>query len=157
MGVNMPIDLGSRGDKLIKGYETLRLVAYKPTPNDVWTVGYGSTKGVKAGMKITLEQANERFELDIADAITAVSLLAKKAKVNLTQSMIDALISLVFNVGPSAVQSGSTIGSALIDKGDYFAACQGFFLWRKQAGKDLLGLARRRAKEMELFLEDGIP
>lgn len=151
------VKLGSRGERLIKSYETLKLVAYMPTPNDRPTIGWGHTKDVKIGQTISLTQAQAFFDEDMADAVAAVSLLVKKAKVKLTQSMVDAIISLVFNVGPSAVQSRSTIGSALIEKGDYYLACQGFFLWRKQAGRSLLGLARRRAKEMELFLEDGIP
>jgi hypothetical protein len=31
---------------MIKKSEGLRLVAYLPTPNDVWTIGYGHTKTV---------------------------------------------------------------------------------------------------------------
>lgn len=157
----MKISLGPRGEELIKSYEKLRLSAYRPTPNDVWTIGYGHTKGVKPGQTITLEQAELFFTEDTADAVKAVDLLAKKMNGAspdpvLTPSMVDALISLVFNVGASAVSSGSTIGSMLIS-GDYFKAWIGFGLWRKQASKDLLGLARRRSREMVLFLEDGIP
>lgn len=148
--------LGPRGEVLIKGYETLRLTAYKPTPDDVLTIGWGHTKGVKPGMVITLSQAKVYFREDTADAISSVSLLHKKINGALTESMTDALISLVFNAGPSAISSGSTIGRSLISR-DYFSAWAGFALWRKQAGKDLLGLACRRAQEMSLFLEDGIP
>ena len=144
--------LGKRGEELIKSYEQLRLEAYLPTPDDVWTIGFGSTRAVSRGMKITIEQAEERFEVDTHDAIMAVSRLP----VNLTQSMFDALVSLVFNVGPGCVSAASTIGKAL-RSGDYYGAWAGFTLWRKQAGKDLLGLARRRSREMVLFLEDGIP
>lgn len=145
--------LGKRGEALIKEYETLKLVAYLPTPNDVPTIGWGHTRGVKMGDTCTVEQADKWFKEDVRSSELAV----RKSTANtLTQSMYDALVSLVFNVGPVAVSPSSTIGKALRD-GNYFAAWVGLSLWRKQGTKDLLGLARRRAKEMVLFLEDGLP
>ena len=42
---------------MIKKSEGLRLVAYLPTPNDVWTIGYGHTKTATEGMKITKKGA----------------------------------------------------------------------------------------------------
>lgn len=148
------MDLGTRGANLIKQYERLRLEAYKPTPNDVWTIGWGSTRGVVEGMTIGMDEANRRFADDTTDAVLRVRQRSHK----LTQSMFDALVSLVFNCGPGTVDTNSTIGRALNkDIPDYYAAWAGFALWRKQKGKNLLGLARRRAKEMALFLEDGLP
>lgn len=146
------LQLGTRGDTLIKGYETLRLTSYKPTPNDVWTLGWGHTRGVVEGMTCTREQAQKWFDNDTSIAVSAVNAIA----VPITQGMFDALVSLVFNAGLGAVISSSTVGSAL-RRLDYYAAWAGFALWRKQTGKDLLGLARRRSREMVLFLEDGIP
>ena len=162
--------LGLRGEKLIKSYETLKFSAYLPTKDDVWTLGWGHTKGVKKGDICTIDQAEKWFREDVAWAEEAVNGLISNG-IKLTQSMFDALVSLVFNVGPDALKAGkgnfalkqdeigSTIWRALVgfgnsDRPDYYAACAGFFLWRKQKGKDLLGLARRRAKEMSLFLED---
>lgn len=146
--------LGPRGEKLIKSYETLKFSAYLPTKDDVWTIGYGHTKGIKKGEICTIDQAEKWFREDVAWAEEAVNYLVSPGGVKLTQSMFDALVSLVFNVGPSCVKVGSTIGDALRQNSAFYLACDGFFLWRKQAGKDLLGLARRRAKEMSLFLED---
>lgn len=165
----MPMTLGKRGELLIKSYEGYSSKAYLPTPDDVLTIGFGHTRNVKMGDTCTTEQAEEWFKQDISSAVQAVN----KFKFNLTQAMFDALVSLVFNVGPGALKPakvptlkqsdmGSTIWTALSGYGrngdpDYYAACAGFFLWRKQNKKDLLGLARRRAKEMVLFLEDGLP
>lgn len=145
--------LGKRGEALIKQYETLKLTAYLPTPNDVSTIGWGHTRGVKMGDTCTRDQADRWFREDVRSSELAVETSTGDT---LTQSMYDALVSLVFNVGPAAVSSSSTIGKALRDS-NYFAAWAGFALWRKQGKKDLLGLARRRAKEMVLFLEDGLP
>jgi lysozyme len=140
--------LGKRGDALIKSYEKLRLKAYRPTRNDVPTIGWGHTKGVKMGDTCTTEQADAWFLGDVASAERIVDRL----KVKLTQSMYDALVSLAYNCG--------TLGESIpksLKAGDYYLACQHVFLWRKQEGEDLLGLARRRALEMCLFLEDGMP
>lgn len=151
--------LGPRGESLIKSFEQLRLTAYKPTRDDVWTIGWGSTRDVYEGLSITIDQAQLRFLADTQNAVRTVNALPCA----LTQSMFDALVSLVFNVGPGAIKPGSTIGNALHllaaggKPAGYYTAWAGFALWRKQAGKDLLGLARRRAKEMTLFLEDGLP
>lgn len=144
------VKLGPRGEALIKSYETLRLTAYKPTPNDVWTIGWGHTKGVKEGDTCTEVQAQAWFEQDVQGAERVVD----KIGAALTESMVDALVSLVYNAGSGALQA--SIGKNLKAR-RYYDAWDTLPLWRKQAGKDLLGLARRRAREMVLFLEDGLP
>lgn len=144
--------LGKRGEDLIKSYESLRLEAYMPTAKDRPTIGWGHTRGVKLGDTCTVEQAQQWFNQDVSGATESV----ERLNVDLTQAMSDALISLVFNAGAECLEPGKVIGTALRVK-DYYSAWAGFALWRKQAGKNLLGLARRRAKEMMLFLEDGIP
>jgi lysozyme len=155
--------LGARGEELIKSYETLRLVAYLPTPDDIPTIGWGHTRGVKLGDTCTIEQAQKWFEDDTASAVNSVNrviafsphMSGSTSALKLTQSAFDALVSLVFNVGASCISASSTIGRAL-RRGDLFGAWAGFALWRKQGKKDLQGLARRRAKEMMLFMEDSM-
>lgn len=144
--------LGPRGEAIIKGKETLRLMAYKPTPKDVWTIGWGHTKSVIEGMKITQEQAQKFFLDDTAEAVAAVNAIG----VPLSQSMFDATVSLVFNAGAGAVAWNKTIGTALRSR-HYFEAWAGFALYRKQAGIDMRGLAIRRSLEMALFMEDPLP
>lgn len=46
-----------RGINLIKQFEGVRLTAYR-CPAGVYTIGYGHTRGVKRGMKITEEEAS---------------------------------------------------------------------------------------------------
>ena len=48
--------ISQRGIDLIKSSEGLKLKAYL-CPAGIWTIGYGFTKGVRAGMTITEEQA----------------------------------------------------------------------------------------------------
>ena len=144
--------LGPRGAALIKSYEQLRLTAYKPTPNDVWTIGWGSTRNVHEGMTITEDEAELRFVLDTSEAVAMVNNLP----VPLSQSAFDALVSLTFNAGPAAIAPDSTIGRSL-NVGSYYGAWRGMALWTRQAGKDLRGLAARRAREMSLYMEDPLP
>lgn len=140
---------GDRGVALIKGYETLRLEAYLPTPDDVPTLGYGHTRGVRLGDTCTEDQAESWLREDLAEAEEAV----RGVRVELTQGMFDALVSLVFNVGASALRPDYVIGRAL-RAGEYVQAWRGFALWINQAGRPLRGLMRRRAEEMALFVAD---
>lgn len=146
------MSLGQRGSALIKGKETLRLTAYLPTPNDVPTIGWGHTKDVRLGMTITRERAEQLFNEDTAEAVSAV----RRIGVPLSQSMFDALVSFVFNCGAGSISPTNTVGKALRER-RYFDAWHGLGLWRKQAGRDLRGLAIRRAQEMLLFFEDQVP
>jgi len=144
--------LGKRGEALIKSRETLKLEAYLPTPKDVPTIAFGHTKDVKLGMTCNEEQAEAWFQEDTSEAIRIINFLG----LDLSQSMFDALVSLVYNVGPSPLAPYNVIGAAL-RKRNWFGAWRGFSLWTKQSGKDLRGLAERRAQEMALFMEDPFP
>lgn len=134
-------------ENLIKKWEKLKLVAYLPTPDDVWTIGWGHTLGVKKGDKITKDQAQEFFIQDKQWAEDAVN---QKVKVPLTQEQFDALVSLVFNIGVNSF-SRSTLLKKLNSK-NYQGAADQFNVWVKQKGKTLTGLVRRRAEERSYFL-----
>lgn len=149
--INNEMNLGKRGKDLIKSFEKLRLISYRPTPNDVWTIGWGHTNGVREGMTID-EATAERF---LTEDVRKTEVAINDAGAKLTQSMFDAIVSLCFNVGIRAVSDHATIGRA-IRSGDWIDAWRGFDLWTATSGAEL-GLARRRSREMALFLEDGWP
>lgn len=145
----MPISLSSQGIAIIKRWEQLRLQAYKPRPNpeEPWTIGWGHTRGVRQGMTITPEAAEEFLREDLEPIVANLKTLP-----HLTQSAFDALASLCFNCGVGAVGGRSTIGRAL-RAGDWRGAWRGFSLWTATPGAEL-GQARRRSEEMALFLSD---
>ena len=60
----MVTDVTKEGIDLIKKFEGCKLTAYK-CPAGVWTIGYGHTKGVKKGQKITKEEAEELLKQDL--------------------------------------------------------------------------------------------
>lgn len=132
----------------IKEHEALRLTAYLPTKNDVWTIGYGHTKGVKEGMVITETQAEKFLYEDIA---WVEDVIDSTVKVPLTQNQRDALGSLIFNIGGTAF-ANSTVLRKLNEK-DYKGAADAFLMWCKQKGVVLKGLVRRREQERKLFNE----
>lgn len=146
--------LGIRGEQLIKRYEALRLQAYRPIPSDPWTIGWGHTRTAHEDMIITKAWAERLFREDVLHVERAVSAIP----VALTSSMSDALMSLCFNVGTSAISASSTIGRHLRAGGTkgYIRAWRAFSLWTSTPGAEL-GLSRRRSAEMALFLEDGWP
>ena len=132
---------------LIKKHEGLRLEAYLPTPNDVWTIGYGHTHTTKQGQKITEAQADALLRKDITWAEKAVNNLVV---VPLTQNQFDALVSFVFNVGEGAFGTSTLL--RLLNSKDYEGAANQFLRWNKQKGKILNGLTKRREEERNLFL-----
>lgn len=135
------------GIELIKKYEGCRLTAYK-CPANVWTIGYGHTKGVKSGMKITKAQAEAYLKQDLVTYENAVS---KYVKVPISQNQFDALVSFSFNCGTGALRTSTLLSK--LNKRDYNGAANEFLRWNKANGKVLNGLVRRRTEERALFLK----
>lgn len=134
--------------KLIKEFEGFRAKAYR-CPAGVWTVGYGTTKGVIRGREVSKAEAEKLLEQDILEE--RVPVIRDKVDVPLTNNELCALISFVYNVG-----NGAFARSTLLRKlnGGFTRAqvAEEFKKWNKGGGKVLAGLVRRRTAERELFL-----
>ena len=78
----------------IKAFEGCRLTAYRDAAG-VLTIGYGHTKDVKEGDKISQYWADDCLRKDIE----AVEAQIEKLNIPLSQPQLDALVSFVFNVG----------------------------------------------------------
>jgi len=139
---------GVKDIEMIKEAEGLRLRAYLPTPNDVWTIGYGHTKTAVPGMNITRTGAEELLRHDLAWVENAIE---QYVKVTLNQTQYDALASFIYNVGATAFRKSTML--KLLNTGDYKGAADQFPRWNKQKGKVLNGLTKRRQKERALFLK----
>ncbi|MBI6162465.1 lysozyme [Serratia liquefaciens] len=138
-----------KGRGFIKGFEALRLVAYPDpgTGGKPWTNGWGHTKGVKPGDRITEAQAEQFLSDDLAVFELTVNSAIKRT---MTQNQFDAMVSLAFNIGgPEFAQS------TLVKKfntGDVLGAADQFPRWKFSGGKVMPGLVKRRAAEREMFL-----
>lgn len=134
------MNISQKGLDLIKKYEGCHLEAYL-CPAGKWTIGYGHTSGVKKGMKITQEQADQYLMQDCASAVKAVNVLGR----NLNQNQFDALVSFTFNCGAGNLKTlchNRTLG----------VISEKILLYNKSGGKTLTGLVRRRKEEQALFL-----
>lgn len=131
--------------ELIKEFEGLRLEAYL-CPANVWTIGYGHTKTVRKGMKITNAEAEELLKGDIAWVKNCTD---SAVKVELSANQVAAVYSFIYNVGAGAFRSSTLLRK--LNQGDHEGAANEFKRWNKGGGKVLAGLTRRRAAEAKLF------
>jgi len=134
---------------MIREHEDFRSEAYLPTPNDVWTIGYGHTRGVRKGDICTIDDAEDWLRADVAPTVASIR---REVKVPLTQNQFDALVSFIFNVGVAAFEESTLLRK--LNAGDYHGAAEEFGRWNKQKGKVLAGLTKRRAFERNLFRMD---
>ena len=134
-----------RGINLIKQFEGVRLTAYK-CPAGVYTIGYGHTRGVKRGTKITEEEASAYLTADLLNSEKAVERYDSVYHWN--QNEFDALVSFTFNCGAANLRS--LLRNGRRNRSQIAATLP---LYRKAGGKVLKGLERRRAAEKALFLE----
>ena len=139
------MQISQEGIALIKKFEGCELKAYKCAAG-VWTIGYGSTKGVEEGNTITQEDADNllleemhEYEGYINDMVT----------VDLQQNEFDSLVSWVFNLGPSNLSS-STLLSRINNK-VWDDIPNQIKRWNKAGGQVRQGLVRRREAEALLF------
>lgn len=133
----------------IRGFEKCSLRAYLPTPDDVPTIGWGSTGAdVKLGMCWTQEQADDRFERDLARFAAGVS--AALAGAPTAQHEFDAFVSLAYNIGLDAFRKSTALKRH--KEGKKAGAAEAITWWDKQAGKTLRGLTRRRQAEKAMYL-----
>lgn len=143
------VALSSTGEALIKCFETFQSLAYKPTANDKWTIGWGHTgPEVTEGLTCDAEQAERWFLLDTHWAVLAVQ---RAVRPMLLQNQFDALISFTFNVGATSVAHSTLI--KYVNVYAWEAAADEFLKWDHQNGVVLAGLTARRAAERAMFVQ----
>ena len=133
------------GIALIKKFEGCELEAYKCAAG-VWTIGYGSTKGVKEGDTITQEDADKLLTEEMSEYEGYIN---DMVNTDLKQNEFDALVSWVYNLGPSNLSS-STLLQKLNNK-DWDDVPNQIKRWNKAGGEVKQGLVRRREAEALLF------
>lgn len=142
--------LGDAGRRLIQEFEGYSETAYTDQ-RGVLTIGWGHTgEDVQPGMSCTRDEAEQWFTDDTQTAVDAVNRLIA---IPLRQNEFDALVSFTFNLGEGSL-AGSTL-RANLNAGDRNAAAQQFLVWDHVNGVENAGLARRRAAEQALFLDEG--
>jgi lysozyme len=144
--------INKAGIDLVKSFEGFYAGAYV-CPAGVWTIGYGHTKGVKKGDKVTLDEAEALLDADLAEAAAEV---ARLVTVPLKDNQFAALASFVFNLGASSLKSSTLLKK--LNAGNYDDVPAEMSRWVKATDpktgqkRALAGLVRRRAAEGELWL-----
>jgi GH24 family phage-related lysozyme (muramidase) len=137
--------ISSKGLKLIKEFEGLRLDAYYCSSN-VLTIGYGSTgPHVKQGMRITEKEAEDLLCKDLSRFEEGVT---KLITIPLNQEQFDALVSFAFNCGNGALEESTLRRRLNAGENPNTVAKEELKRWTNGG---LAGLVRRRAAETELF------
>jgi lysozyme len=131
---------------LVTAWEGRELLAY-PDVIDTWTICYGDTHGVREGQTATPAECDKRlyarlqqFDADLSKCVTY----------QMPPGVHAALISLTYNVGPSAICRSTLVRK--LNAGDIVGACNEFPRWRFAGGKEVRGLLNRRKAEMAVCL-----
>ena len=127
--------------------EGLRLEAYEDAAG-VPTIGYGHTKDVRMGDRISEYWAKELLRGDIDEAERQV----KELKVARNEAQLDALTSFVFNLGIGRLKE-STLLRVIREGGSKADIKREFKRWVYAGGKRLKGLELRREWEAKRFFE----
>ena len=138
----------------LAGTELYRGVAYKPTPDDNWTLGYGQTVGVKPGMKTTPERA--LMDLYTTAQGTYADGLKKCVTGLVTEDQVASLIFGAYNMGVAG-QCKSPMVKA-INEGRFDDICRANIGYRETVGgkschdrkNNCYGVVVRRQLEAEM-------
>ena len=137
-------------DKLIeaiKQFEGFRSQSYR-CPAGVLTIGYGHTKGVKIGMRITEREAEVLLREDLKEFERYVENLY----VVKSQGQFDALVDFSFNLGTKALE-GSTLLKLIKQHADEVRIRYQFMRWIYSGKKILPGLVKRRGWDADRFFD----
>jgi len=135
----------NKGIELIKNYEGLRLEAYV-CPAGKPTIGYGHTKNVKLGQKITVEEAEQFFKEDLIIVENEIN----RHNLNINQNQFDALASFIYNVGIGNFKTSTLLKKIKANPNDKSIENE-FKRWIYSGGKVLPGLIKRRNEEAKLL------
>ena len=134
--------------ELIKHFEGFEDTAYL-CPANVWTIGYGRTRNVKEGDRITEAQA----ERDLLEELEEFKhQVLHSVKVELTQNELDALTSWTYNLGVGNLNSSTLLKKLNAGSKDEVPA--EMLRWNKAGGEVLAGLTKRREAEAELWAKE---
>ena len=142
-----PKRINSNGLLLIKSFEGLRLKAYRDAVG-IWTIGYGTTRGVQPNMSISEAEAEQLMRDDLIRFEQAIN---SAISVPINDNQFSALVSFTYNVGSGAFRD-STLLKRLNGRQDIRKTADEFPRWNKAGGRILHGLTRRRHAERALFL-----
>lgn len=146
--------VSAKGRAAIMNHEGVRLKAYgdPATGGEPWTIGVGHTSAagppkVFKGMTLMRHQVEEILAQDLKKF---EGYIHDMVKVDLKQHEFDALVSLVFNIGPGNFKNSTVLRE--LNQGDKQSAADAFLKFKYANGKVMPGLVNRRNDERRMFL-----
>ena len=139
------MNISEEGKALIKRFEGCRLEAYLCSAQ-VWTCGWGATRGVDKDTVWSQSYADERFDGDIIEFENYVN---DYVNVELTQNEFDSLCSWCYNLGPANLKSSTLL--RVLNEGKKHEVPAQIKRWNKAGGSVNNGLVRRREAEAALW------
>lgn len=133
----------------LAGYEGYKEYAYMPTPNDVPTIGFGSTKDVKMGDRTDPVRSLIRMKNEIENEYAA-GVKRCIGDTPISQGEYAAFVLFTYNVGVHAFCTSTLVKK--LKQGDYNGACRELLRWDKQKGKRMPGLTKRRRAEYKICM-----
>ena len=129
----------------VKEREDFRMNAYQDSVG-VWTIGFGSTHGVKEGDHISLQNAEKLLQRELEDFQHYVERYSNRVGYYWNQQQVEALTSFIFNLGKGRLnqltQDGTRSNEVIAEK---------MKLYYNAGGVKLRGLELRRLAESEHF------
>lgn len=132
---------------LLKRFEGCKLKAYK-CPAGIWTIGFGSTRGVQEGDVITQEEADVLLLVEAQEYLDEALRLSPRLR-SATPGQQAAIASFIYNCGAGNYKKSTLKRN--IDAGDFNEAKHSIKMWVKADGKVLRGLVTRRQAEADLL------
>lgn len=145
------MNISQAGLQKIIQREGVFLHAYRDSVG-VWTIGTGHTTAAgppRVTPNLTITSAQNSAIL-LADLKPIEEQAAKYIKVTVTQNQYDAIISIVFNVGP---KFWSSTAMKRLNAGDVQGAANAIMLWNKPP--EIIG--RRRSEQQQFLTPDSSP
>jgi lysozyme len=140
--------INAAGLAKLKGFEALKLKAYRDG-GGVWTIGWGHTgKDVHEGLEITPEQAEHLLMADLGYFEAGVDALTRD--VPTTDGQFAAMVCLAFNIGLERFRNSTVLKRHKL--GNRIGAANAFLLWKYDNGQLVEGLLRRREQERKMYL-----
>jgi lysozyme len=145
-----PVMYSNQAVELIKKFEKFVDKTYLCSAGKK-TIGYGTRLDyhpeIKKNVCITEPKATELLKTDLNKMVTPV--IKNNVKVKLKQNQIDALYSLIYNIGMDKFVSSNLL--KMLNVGKFKKMKKDWQEFQMADGKVLKGLVRRRQEELALF------
>lgn len=109
----------------------------------------GATENAVAGKTYTPAECDAQLDRDLERHAAGIAKCIPME--HLTAGQKVAFVDAAYNIGVPAF-CGSSMARR-INAGDVIGACDALLMWNRAAGKEVLGLTRRRQRERELCLK----